>query len=218
MKRNYVKPPCTILPQELITRTSFHEAGHAVAIYLYNRQQQLPPVYFSIKIKTPETAGVTEASARIEGGRLIQSLPSFPGYFRDRTGSDGKKLKSAYLAAFEADIVNLLSGPLAEAKHIALTDGEEFDVKLLNLSALAHYGGESDLKAIHDYMNSYFDCKAERNTKIAELFQRAFKFVNQASTWCAITALTQYIRDNPKQSIECEEVIAVINRCLSLNP
>lgn len=218
MKRIYVKPPYTILPQELITRTSFHEAGHAVAIYLYNRQRKLPPVYFSIKIKLSEATAIKETSARIEGGRLIQSLPLFPGNFHEYTGCDRKKLKTAYLAAFEADIINLLSGPIAEAKHIALTDGEDFNPKLLNLSALTHYGGASDLKIVNAYMNSYFDCKPEKNTKIAELFHRAFDFVNQASTWCAISALAHHIRDNPKQSIECEEAISVINRCLSIQP
>ncbi|MGR8934852.1 MAG: hypothetical protein ACU837_10760 [Gammaproteobacteria bacterium] len=217
MKRNYATPPSTILPQELVTRTSFHEAGHAAAIYLYNRQRQLPPVYFSIKIKYPEISSANETSARIDGGRLIQSLPLFPGYFHDSTGSDRKKLKASYLAAFEADIVNLLCGPIAEAKHVALADGEDFNAKLLTLSALAHYGGTSDLKIITDYMNSYFECQPERNTKLSELFQQAFDFVNQASTWCAITALAHFIRDNSKQSIECEEAIAVINHCLAIN-
>lgn len=215
MKRNYLKSACNILPQELITRTSFHEAGHAVAIYLYNRAQQLPPVYFSIRIKPLEIAAKNGTAARIVGGRLIQSLPLFPGDFHDYAGCGGKKLKTAYLTAFEADIINMLSGPIAEAKYIALSDGEEFDSKLLNLSALTYYGGASDLKVINDYMNNYCDCQPEKNTKIAELFQRAFEFVNQASTWCAITTLAQYIRDNSKQMIECEEAIAIIDRSLN---
>lgn len=214
MKRNYLKPACNILPQELITRTSFHEAGHAVAIYLYNRQQQLPPIYFSIKVKTLEMAAEHGTAARIEGGRLLQSLPLFPLDFRENSGKDKKKSKDAYLAAFEADVINLLSGPIAEAKYTALIDGEEFNAKLLNPSSLTYYGGDSDLKIIDDYMNSYFDCKQEKEIKIAELFRRAFEFVDQASNWCAITTLAQYIRDNAKQVIECEEAIAIIDSCL----
>jgi hypothetical protein len=214
MKRHYLKPPNPIIPQELIARTSFHEAGHAVAIYLYNRQRHLPPVYFSIKINSPELAPTNGAAARIEGGRLIQSPSLRRGDFRFDAHSK-ERLNNDYLAAFEADIVNLLCGPVAEAKYVALNDGEEFNAQLLNLSALNNYGGASDLKKINDYMNSYFDCKPQKNTKLAELFQLACEFVNQASTWRAIARLAQYIQDNPEQSIECEEAIAVINRSQS---
>jgi hypothetical protein len=208
MKRTYLESPNPIVPQELINRSAYHEAGHAVAIYLYNRQKQLPPVYFSIKFKKPEPAAVNWAAARIDGGRLIQSLPSCLG---DCTYGCGENVKNAYFAAFEADIVNLLSGPIAEAKYVAMTDGEEFNARLLNLPALNHYGGASDLKIINGYMNSCYDCKAEKNAKTAELFNLAFGFVDQAPTWRAITALAQYIRDSGNQLIECEEAIAVID-------
>jgi hypothetical protein len=211
MKRNYFEPPNPIIPQELINRSAFHEAGHAAAIYLYNRQKQLPPVYFSIKFKKPEPAAANGAAARVDGGRLIQSLSPSAGDFRDCACSSGENVKNAYFAAFEADIVNLLSGPIAEAKYVALTDGEEFNARLLNLSALNHYGGASDLKIINGYMNSRFDCKAKKNAKIAELFKLAFEFVEQAPTWRAVTALAHYIRDSGKQLIECEEAIAVID-------
>ena len=52
MKRNYqTDVSCTINDQDLIRQIAFHEAGHATAIYLYNKQKQLPPVYFQITIK-----------------------------------------------------------------------------------------------------------------------------------------------------------------------
>jgi hypothetical protein len=53
MKRNYPIPPtCPINNQELIRQTAaFHATGHAAAIYLDNKQKQLPPVFFQITIK-----------------------------------------------------------------------------------------------------------------------------------------------------------------------
>jgi len=57
MKRNYqINTICPIDDQELIRQTAFHEAGHAAAIYLYNKQKQLPPVFFKSRLKpgTPE--------------------------------------------------------------------------------------------------------------------------------------------------------------------
>jgi hypothetical protein len=50
-----------------------------------------------------------------------------------------------YLIASEADIINLLIGPLAEAKHVYNRDGELFNHKLVDLKLLKNYGGSSDL-------------------------------------------------------------------------
>ena len=52
MKRNYpIDAMSSVLDQDLIKQIVFHEAGHAAAIHLYNKQKQLPPVYFQITIK-----------------------------------------------------------------------------------------------------------------------------------------------------------------------
>ena len=52
MKRNNLTDAISpILDQDLIKQIVFHEAGHAAAIHLYNKQKQLPPVYFQITIK-----------------------------------------------------------------------------------------------------------------------------------------------------------------------
>jgi hypothetical protein len=39
---------------------------------------------------------------------------------------------------FEADIINVLAGPLAEAVYLALRDNEPFNPELVNISALQH--------------------------------------------------------------------------------
>ena len=43
------------------------------------------------------------------------------------------------LIVFEADIVSLLAGSLAEAKHVATTDNEMFSQQLINLKSLKYY-------------------------------------------------------------------------------
>jgi len=128
MKRNYQADTSYVInDQDLIRQIAFHEAGHAAAIYLYNKQKQLPPVHFQITIKaldrqqdTPLISfSSTHFAAVIEGGRLIHSLPvaliESASYF-------SAVEQDAYQAAFEADMINFLIGPLAEAKHVAQRD------------------------------------------------------------------------------------------------
>ena len=83
MKRNYqIDATSPINEQNLIRQIAFHEAGHASAIYLYNKQKQLPPVYFQITIKAlgrPKNSLLDARSslhdhfvAVVEGAREIQ--------------------------------------------------------------------------------------------------------------------------------------------------
>ena len=65
-------------------------------------------------------------SAVVEGGRLIQSLPLAlleSGNYFSAIEQD------AYQTVFEADMINLLIGPLAEAKYVALRDQEQFNAR-----------------------------------------------------------------------------------------
>ena len=52
--------------------------------------------------------------------------------------------------------------------------------------------------------------EAERDRKLAELFLAAYNFVNKRSNWRAISALADFIRDEPKDIIQCEEVISLL--------
>jgi hypothetical protein len=161
MKRNYqADASCSINDQDLIKQIAFHEAGHAAVIYLYNKQKQLPPVYFQITIKILERlkdssldAGLLPDDrfvAVIEGGCLIQSLPiawaENARYF-SATEQDARQ------AVIEAAMINLLIGPLAEAKHVALRDNEHFNAHLVNINALHYYGGSADLEKIYEYLD-----------------------------------------------------------------
>ncbi|HEY8159451.1 MAG TPA: hypothetical protein VIF10_12180 [Methylobacter sp.] len=218
MKRNYqTDVSCSIDDQDLLRQIAFHEAGHATAIYLYNKQKQLPPVYFQITIKAldrPKDSSLDlrlaydHFAAVVEGGRLIHSLPvaliESAHYFSAAE-------QDAYRTAFEADMINLLIGPLAEAKHVALRDDEQFNARLVNIDALHYYGGTSDLEKVYEYLDSFIAAGSRREEKMAELFSKAFQFISSPDHWKAIERLADYILNNKENIISCEEAIVVLD-------
>ncbi len=204
---------------------AYHEAGHAAGIHLNNKARKLPPVFFTIIFKeirdiTAIEVGAYQAThndciARVEGGRLIELLPSSLEELVEELTDDHDttvELLKDYMLAFEADIINLLIGPLAEAKYVANTDDELFNHQLVNLKALKHYGGNSDLALAHEYLHSFSTNKQQRDTKLAELFAIAFNFVNNDENWAAITCLADYIFNSHKNTIDCEEAISILNQ------
>jgi hypothetical protein len=203
---------------ELNKKTALHEAGHATAIYLGNKQKQLPPVFFRIFFKdlnngfqATESLCHDHSIAVIEGGRLIHTLPGSIGEaIKDFSPSQ----KQSYLLAVEADIINIMAGPLAEAMYIALRDDEVINPRLVNLDALRNYGGLSDMEAVNDYLECLIACNEQRKDKATELFMSAFNFINDTQNWQAITALANYILTSPKNIISCEEVMEVIDRTM----
>ena len=219
MNRSYrdKKRSQAISAKELSWKTAFHEAGHAAAIYLGNRQKQLPPVFFQIHIKrlsdsvSKKNDALSMASdlwwAKVEGGRLIHTLPSS---IEEATVDFSLQQKQAYLKAFEADIVNLLVGPLAEANYIAIRDDEIINARLVHLSSLHNYGGASDLKVVEDYLDCFAANCAQREQKLAELFAVAFDFINEGANWRAIAALASFLLKRKIDVIEYEEVATVL--------
>ncbi|MGR9044980.1 MAG: hypothetical protein ACU83N_06780 [Gammaproteobacteria bacterium] len=225
MKRNYlIDEPIPLKHQELVLQTAFHEAGHAAAIYLCNRQKQLPPVHFQITLgglcgKTNQTNFIASHAkpdwvANVEGGHLINNLPvsviENNGYFSDDESN-------GYRLAVEADIINLLAGPLAEAKYVAQRDNELINARLITLNSLKYYGGTSDLEKVDEYLNGLIITEGKRTEKLDELFSAAFQFVEKPSHWKSITHLAHYILHNEKDIISCEEAIAVLDNSLSVS-
>ena len=197
-------------------RNAYHQAGLAVAVYLGNRQKNLPALHFQIAIRPPEyqsgfggrlTRMSHKYSAKLEGGRLI---PYLPYSYEVATRLLSPPEKRQCQCAFEADVINLLAGSLAEAKHVAQRDGETFNANLVYLGALKFYGGGQELKIIDEYMACLFpDNKTERRKKLAELFLAAYSFINDRTNWQAIKALAEAIYNNPKEVFTCEELIAL---------
>jgi len=198
-------------------RNAYHQAGHAAAIYFVNKQKQLPAVHFQIVIKPHDLDRQQwgrfngKYSATVEGGRLIQHLPlSFSEAIRNFSGIQ----QDQYRSAFEADVINLLAGSLAEAKYVALLDNEVFNSNLINPDALHFYGGSSELNVIKEYMECLLPDPEERHLKIRELFWESYRFVNDGSNWEAITTLAKSISNTPNDIIRCEEVISLLDLCL----
>ena len=219
MKRNYPIDASSLrLDQSLIKQIVFNKAGHAAAIYLYNKQKQLPPEDFQITIKTTDLLQTNPIANRadtfdhfvamVEGGCLIQGLPitliESANYF-------SLNEQDTYRTAFEADMINLLVGPLAEAKHVALRDNECFSKNLINVNALHNYGGTSELERVDDFLENYISDKSLHEEKRAELFNQAFQFIDSSVYWRAIKGLANYILDNMKNTISCEEAITELD-------
>ncbi len=225
MNQKYIK--FEVQPDSRIAigwRNAYHQAGHAAAIYLGNQQKLMPEVHFQIVIK-PQVpnkqridrfAGIySKYTAQVEGGRLIQDL-ALP--FADATQTLSWFQQAEYRCAFEADVMNLLSGPLAEAKYLALRDGEPFNSNLIHLDALHFYGGSSDIELVHKYAECFIPSKPDRGQKLAELFLLAFHFVNDRSNWQKITNLADFVRDQPIGVIPCEELISLLGGSFTENP
>jgi hypothetical protein len=226
MKRNKITETCgQVKFLAYKQRVAFHEAGHAAGIHLNNKARNLPPVFFKINFKDMESMNSidgmayqsvqNECIARVEGGRLIDLLPPsidslMPALTERRGGM--VQLVNDYITAFEADIINLLIGPLAEAKHVAETDDEPFNQKLVNLEALKNYGGQSDLEMANEYLQYFSANKEQKEEKLDELFTLAFNFINNPAYWSAIAKLASHILNNGKNITCCEEIISILDQ------
>ena len=207
MERNYNATPIYIHPDELDWRTAFHEAGHAAAIHIGNRQKQLPPVFFEIQVKKP-TASSEHFSAKVVDGNLIQNVPiAVVESLAVLSGNEQNSCQRAY----EADVVNLLVGPLAEAKYVSIRDNEVFNLKLINASALHNYGGYSDLEKIDAYLDCFIASKTHRQEKLLELLTQAYHFIDNRRHWRCILNLAHYILDSRQEIISCDEAMGVLD-------
>jgi hypothetical protein len=117
-----------------------------------------------------------------------------------------------YQCAYEADVINFLVGPLAEAKYVSLRDDETFNFNLFNPHALNYYGGSSDVNKAYAYLEYFIPSEQLREKKMLELFSEAFRFIKNNQNWKHILNLADYILQSEKDVLSCEEVIAVLSR------
>jgi len=219
MNRDHLEESVSILERkELITQTAFHEAGHAAAIYLRNKYYNFPQIRFRISlpgVKQPKLLdnrllllGDMEFHSKLEGGLLVENH-----------ALNVKPYESApailvYQQACEVDVVNLLAGPLAEAKHIAQRDGEYINQHLVNYEALKNYGGKSDLEKIEEYFDCFGLDPVKKAEKLKELYSVAFHFINHAHHWRAISNLANYMLGSENEIIAYEEASAILEAAI----
>ena len=204
-------------------RNAYHQAGHVAAIHFGNRQKNLPAVHFRLLLEpdgrhtwSSKNGGKVsaKATAKLEGGRL---LPDLPCTYETATQLLAPIERQQCLLAFEADVINLLAGSLAEAKYVALRDDEVFNANLVYLGALKFYGGSSELAAAEEYMAClYPDNPAERKKTLARLFLAAYNFINDNANWLAITQLAEAIYGRPQDIFACEDLIELLELPLPL--
>jgi hypothetical protein len=210
-RTSHIAPNLFASLQELHKHIAFHEAGHVAAIYLRNQQLKLPPVFFQIIINKKHQKH-SEFFAKIEGGRLVENLPVAEIEHKHlNTEADKRDLQQAY----EADVVNLLVGPLAEAKFVALCDGEIFNSQLINLAALRNYGGHSDLEVAQRYLECFISDAEQRELRMQCLFVRAFEFINDPDNWKCIHFFAYYLLNNEQTLISCEQASASLEGFLA---
>ena len=211
MQRTYHAVQCSPdTPKELNKHIAFHEAGHVAAIYIRNHQQQLPPVYFQVIINKDAQTKLP-FFAKVEGGRLIENLPVAEIENNHcATELEKQELKQAY----EADVINLLAGPLAEAKFVALRDDEIFNPHLVNIGALKNYGGHADLEQANHYLEYFIADADERELKIKSLFEQAFQFIDKPKNWKCIKYFANHLLESGKSTISCEEASTALEKFL----
>lgn len=222
MNRDYLEEKIgAVVSVELIKQAAFHEAGHAAAIYLRNRQHNLPKISFRISLQGLNRLLYSKHSlkptdnrllqAKLEGGLLIENQA-----FNESIPASTPTVL-AYRQACEADVVNLLAGPLAEAKYVAQRDGEYFNQYLVDYDALKNYGGKSDQEKIEDYLDGFRMPPMKKAERIKELHFASFDFINQAPHWRAISRLANFIMTSKRDSISCEEAAALLETALATN-
>jgi hypothetical protein len=198
------------MPLEILEADAYYLAGQAVAICLGNQQKQLPAVHFQICLNPcngnqPECLPCLRKTytSSLEGGRLIQSLPM---YFAKAKNPQFSFEQAENQYALEADVMNLLAGPLAEAKYNAAQNGKVLNQNGLMLSTLCYYGPDSVTEPVNDYLECCFEHPAERKHKLIELLKASFNFINDNAIWGQVKALAAYILAQSKTVIDCEEI------------
>ncbi len=222
MKRNYYINDLDLGTfQKLAVQIAYHEAGHATAIYLYNKQQQLPSIFFQIHLKNYEDIKQLTAHdinyqgayvAEIEGGCLIENLALNLSVSKNEIKP---REKEEYYRALNADVINLLAGSIAEQNYLILRDNEIINEALLNIRNLGRYGNYSDMQKINNYLRFLSDCPVEQQQKLTLLLKESFFFITHPQTWKAVTAVAHYILDSQKQEVYCEDIFKVIDHCMA---
>ena len=112
-------------------------------------------------------------------------------------------------------MVNLLVGPLAEAKYVSIRDNEIFNLNIVNFESLRNYGGFNDLKMVEEYPQAFIASKPHREEILHQLLKQAFEFIDNPMNWSCIQNLAEYILESGQEIISCNEAIYLLDKCLS---
>ena len=202
---------------------AFHEAGHVTALYRCKKHNNFPDSFFPDDIKllcsnkrlstNPFQYKHGKIALPISGERNIIPPPV--------SLIETRKLKplfdkNTYQPAYEANIINLLAGSLAEAKYISLRDDESFNAHLIHVNALEFYSGTFDLENAYVHLENYINVPQMPHEVMSKLFKKAFAFIDAPTNWKVIASLANYILKNNKKIVSCAEAFAVLDECVEI--
>lgn len=212
--KKYAKPA---LPEQH-KRIAYHAAGQAAAIYLRNKRMNLPFVSFQVlindsqpqqhRLPTFRPIHGKRYQIRIEGGRLIKNLPTPSREEVDEPINPQNKYRQQ---AFDADIINILAGPVAEAKYVAERDDEIITPRLVNFNTLGFYNGMDEMTTVLNYMQSRGLSPAEQQKAMINLYLTSFCFVGEDPVWRAIKGLADHFLTTQQTVLESDEIGAVLD-------
>jgi hypothetical protein len=204
----------------LIEQGAYHQAAYAAAICLRNKKSNLPPVYFRIcRVHNRFQKSAREMGHglpfSLEGGRLIDPLTvSITECVNDFSLVD----QQAFKIAFEADIINLLVGAYAEIKYVNHLGYRKLIRHPISFNTMEDYFGPYWCDCTKNYLECFFNEPKQQENKIAELFSRAYCFVNKSSYWLVISKLAELLMNSSEDYCTCEQVNSFINEHQNLLP
>ncbi|CAG7857057.1 hypothetical protein MCAMS1_01768 [biofilm metagenome] len=201
---------------EKLKRMAFHTAGQAVAIYLRNKRMGLSAAFFRL-IANPLDKQSHKTATKlgngknytyiVDGGRLIQALPVS---LVESTVDFTRTQKLYYEKAFDADIINMLAGPVAEAKYVAQRDNEIITPRLVNFNSLGFYNGLEEMGTVLSYLKCLNLPPDEQQRKMVNLYLASFSFVGEIKIWNNISQLANHILTTDKDIFEADEIISFL--------
>ena len=187
---------------------AIHEAGHATVSWISQKRLGFDWAPFDrIIVRTPREIlsgpyidrrerevncmGIVERSDRFNAyGMGPANNPSLP---------DG--VASLWRANMEADVIDTLAGPIAEAKF-------------LHVSVLSSFlvGGEEDLRIAKHKAREFVRSENELRSLMASLQKEAAVLVRRPSVWEAINALADVVLR--ERTVEADEAVTTIRGVL----
>ena len=213
----------SIKHQALMEQRAFHEAGHVTALYRCKKHNNFPDSFFPDDIKLLcSNKRLSTNLFQYKHGKIALPISGERNIIPPPVSLiETRKLKplfdkNTYQPAYKANIINLLAGPLAEAKHISLRDDESFNAHLIHVNALNFYSGAFDLENAYVHLDNFINVPEMSHEVMSELFNRAFAFIDAPVNWKAIASLAGYILKNNKKTISCAKAFAVLDECVDI--
>lgn len=209
--KKYAKPVLS----EQHKRIAFHTAGQAAAIYLRNKRMNLPSVPFRVLINIPQSqqqafklTPIKRYQIRIEGGQLVKS---FAVSLTEVTDELVRQQQQYYQQLSDADIINIMAGPIAEAKYVAERDNEIITPRLVSFNALGFYNGMDEITTVSNYLQNRRLNAEEQHKTMINLYLTSFIFVGDAPVWRAINELANHFLTTQQMILEADEIGTVLD-------